>query len=224
VVCGSDEAVLNANLLSSPCLAAGTPHEVLLMSGFSSAAAGLNRGLELAGNDWVVCVHQDVYLPEGWPQRFRQQLQQTEAIWGRIGVLGVYGVAISEGNCRRAGHVVDRYQLLREPTPLPARVDTLDELLLVVRKDAGLHFDERLGFHFYGADICQQARERGWQAVAVDALCFHNSASGTDLPPDFFASGRVFARKYADRLPIATSCALVDARWSEPAEGISTGR
>jgi hypothetical protein len=33
------------------------------------------------------------------------------------------------------------------------------------------------------------------------------------LPPEFFVSGQVFAQKWADRLPIATSCVCVDQRW-----------
>src|SRR5262249_4672123 len=69
----SDEAVLRANLLSSPCLAPGSPHEVLLFRGAKSAAEALNRGLEQAKHSVVVYAHQDVYLPRGWDQRLWQQ-------------------------------------------------------------------------------------------------------------------------------------------------------
>src|SRR5579871_2829376 len=50
-------------------LARGTPHEVLLARGCRSIADGLNAALARAKHRWVVCVHQDVYLPEGWERR-----------------------------------------------------------------------------------------------------------------------------------------------------------
>ena len=112
----------------------------------------------------------------------------------------------------RAGHVVDRDRLLREPPELPAAVDTLDELLLALPRDSGLRFEPSLGFHFYGADVCLQARARGLTAVALDALCLHHSR-GFELPPEFEPSGRAFARKWASSLPVATSCAVVGAGW-----------
>jgi hypothetical protein len=98
---------------------------------------------------------------------------------------------------------------------LPAAVEALDELLLALPNPTPLRFDGRLGFHFYGADVCLEARRRGLAAAAVDALCFHHSRS-VGLPPEFVASGRAFARKWADRLPVATSCAVVDGRWLQP--------
>jgi hypothetical protein len=69
-----------------------------------------------------------------------------------------------------------------------------------------------LGFHFYGADLCLQAREQGLTAVAVEALCFHNQRA-VELPPGFFPSGRAFAKKWEKRLPVKTTCAVVDPRW-----------
>jgi hypothetical protein len=104
---------------------------------------------------------------------------------------------------------VDRDRLLRESPMLPAEVDTLDELLLGVRKGAGLAFEPALGFHFYGADACLQARSKGLRVVAVDGLCWHNSRS-VDLPPEFHASAAAFARKWRGHLPVATSCVVVE--------------
>ena len=69
----------------------------------------------------------------------------------------------------RIGWVVDRGRTLRDGSELPAPVATLDELLLIVRRDSGLRFDPDLGFHLYGADICLQASEQGLAVVALDA-------------------------------------------------------
>jgi hypothetical protein len=126
------------------------------------------------------------------------------------------------GVVRRAGHVVDRDRLLREPEGLPAAVETLDELLLALPRSTPLRFDPALGFHFYGADLCLQARRQGLSAVALDALCLHHSQS-VELPPAFFASGAVFARKWSRQLPVATPCAVVDDTWLSPAERAGVG-
>jgi hypothetical protein len=153
-----------------------------------------------------------VYLPHDWPRRFFQQYRQAQAAFGSVGVASVYGVMRAGNSWQRAGHVVDRDRLLKETPILPAVVETLDELLLVVPRDTALRFDPELGFHFYGADFCLACRQHGQCAVAIDALCFHNSLS-VGLPAAFYESGRVLARKWAAHLPIATSCALVTPEW-----------
>jgi hypothetical protein len=111
----------------------------------------------------------------------------------------------------RIGWVVDRGRMLRDGPELPARVATLDELLLVVRRDSPLRLDPALGFHLYGADICLQAAERGLAVVALGALCHHNSRS-IGLPAAFYRSAEVFARKWSHRLPVATPCVIIDRR------------
>jgi hypothetical protein len=209
VACVSDEEILQSNLLSSPCLAQGSPHELLLMRGCRSAAEGLNRGLARARHALIVFVHQDVYLPAGWPARFWQQYRRAQELYGKIGVLGVYGVSCRNGCVIKTGKVVDRDHLLQEGNEFPAPVDTLDELLLALPRETDLQFAPQLGFHFYGADICLAAKARGLAAVAVDALCFHNSAHA-GLPPEFFASAQIFAARWSEQWPLATSCARVD--------------
>jgi hypothetical protein len=214
VVCLSDEASLKANLLASPCLAGDSPHEVIAIRHAPSVAAGLGMGIAQARNELIVCVHQDVFLPAGWDRMMLTQYRMAERRFGPIGVAGVYGVGPvvdSTGGpaARRIGWVEDRGRVLSEGPGLPAPVATLDELLLVVRKDSPLRFDPELGFHLYGADLCLEAHERGLAVVALGAPCRHNSRS-VGLPAEFFASARVFARKWAHRLPVATPCVVFD--------------
>ncbi|MGH9029659.1 MAG: hypothetical protein ACRDV4_08610, partial [Acidimicrobiales bacterium] len=54
VACVNDEAQLGTNLMSSPCLRGPTPHELLTFRGCSSAAEGLNAGIEQARGEFVV--------------------------------------------------------------------------------------------------------------------------------------------------------------------------
>jgi hypothetical protein len=224
--CLSSRETLRTNLLASPCLRPGTAHQVIAVEGCPSAADGLNAAIHHAKHELLVCVHQDVYLPEGWDRCLAQHVREAERRFGPIGVAGVYGVgeagevtgekgqaprcaAEPVRSCQRIGWVVDRGRVLRDGPELPARVATLDELLLVLRRDSPLRFDPALGFHLYGADICLQAAERRLAVVALGALCHHNSRS-VGLPAAFYQSAEVFARKWSHRLPVATPCVVID--------------
>ena len=175
VVCVSDTAILQGNLLASPCLEPKSPHEVISVLNGPSAGAGLNAALERARHEWVVVVHQDVYLPPGWDRRVVRELRAAESSFGPVGIAGVYGVGDVEGppgcppQARRIGRVVDRGRVLEEGGELPARVATLDEVLLILPRGTPLRADPALGFHLYGADLCLQAREIGLAVVAVGA-------------------------------------------------------
>jgi hypothetical protein len=241
-ICVSDDAIARANIKNSPCLRQPSPHQIIAIEKSPSAASGLNAALKRAKHEWVVCVHQDVYLSVvrcplsvvgggnapgdwgaaasswlAWDVALLQQLRVAEERFGRIGVAGVYGVGdvIGDGSpgnplaAQRIGWVVDRGRELRDGPELPSQVSTLDELLLVVRREAGLCFDPALGFHLYGADLCLQARERGLSVVALAAPCHHNSRS-IGLPEAFCRSAEVFARKWSQRLPVATPCVIID--------------
>jgi hypothetical protein len=209
VCCVSDEATLASNLLASPCLSPGSPHEVILKRDCRSAAEGLNDGLARAKHDWVVCLHQDVYLPSGWPTRFVRQCRRAARTLGPLGVCGVMGASRAGEGRRWVARVVHQDRPLAAG-PLPAAVETLDELLLAFPRGTPLRLDPALGFHFYGSDVCLAARRLGRPAVAVDALCYHNTRSN-GFPPGFAESGRVFARKWADALPVVTPCVIVGA-------------
>jgi hypothetical protein len=76
-------------------------------------------------------------------------------------------------------------------------------------RDLPIAFDPRLGFHFYGADLCLAARQQGLKVVALDGPCAHHSPH-LGLASAFEASGRLFASKWSAQLPLATSCVLID--------------
>ena len=211
VTCATDTVVLAQRLLASPCLHRGR-HRLLVLFNARSAAEALDAALAQAPcGAWVVWVHQDVHLPADWDARFLAGLAQARRQDPTLAVAGVYGVAGAGATARRAGRVLDRGQALEEPAALPCAVDSLDELLVAVRADAGLRFDPALAFDFYGTDIVLQARDRGLGAAVVDAWCEHWSdtprAGGLARPlaARIVASGRAFESKWAHRLPLATS-------------------
>ena len=220
VTCVSQPAVLAQRLLASPCVRAGRL-TVTARAGCTSAAQAFNAALDQAsaiGGErpaWLLWAHQDVYLPEGWSQRFLAALAAAETRLGPLAVVGVYGVQGTGGLAVRAGHVLHRGELLKEPTALPCLVDSLDELLFAVRTDSGLRLDPALGFDFYATDLVLQAQARGLQCAALDAFCEHWSATpGRNVPAAvgerIIRSAAVFERKWLHRLPVSTSCFNID--------------
>ena len=180
VVCLSDESLFQSNFLASPCLTEGSPHEVIAIRNPPSTAAGLAMGLARARKELVVCVHQDVFLPAGWDRQMLNQYRDGRAAvradrgGGRVrGRAGRGRVGRSDpGRSRRADRPADRVGRgsgagAREGPGCRPAVATLDELLLIVRRDSPLRFDPELGFHLYGADLCLQALEQGLAVVAL---------------------------------------------------------
>lgn len=210
--------VVRARLLASPCMAAGQRPLVLRWNA-PSAAQVFNPVMDARpAQEWVVWVHQDVVLPEGWDTLFAWAIAQAEQQLGRLSVVGTYGVAGAGAAAVHAGHVLDRGQVLRGPAPLPCLVDSLDELLVAVRSDSGLRMDPALGWDFYATDLVLQAQAAGLQAAAVDAFCEH--WSGTPQHPPLprptaqriADSGVAFETKWEQHFPITTTCVAIAQR------------
>src|SRR4029453_9438023 len=128
--CVNDDDQLESNLLRSPCLDPGTPHEVILMRGQTSAADGFNKALETVGHDLVVFVQQDMYLPRGWDSQFLAQFRDAERQLAPDGGAGVFGYRFGPDGKDNLGRVLDRQALHDARAPLPATADGLDEIVL----------------------------------------------------------------------------------------------
>lgn len=206
IVATNNENLLTGTLLSSPALR-GSGCQVIRKQGFSSAAAAYNSGLQEANHEILVFVHQDVYLPAAWTRDLSialSYLTDYDPLWGVLGVFGVRrGVAERTGFCYSTG----LQRVLGQPFHAPLTAQSLDELLLVVRKSACLSFDPQLpGFHLYGTDLCLQAEQRGMNNYIIPAFCIHNSNGLQYYPAAYWESYRYMRSKWWPRLPVYTSC------------------
>ena len=200
----NDEDVLNRCLLRSPDI--GLVAGLILQRGYADPAEAYNGAMANAKSGVIVLIHQDVYLPAGWFQQVEaaiNRLALTDPHWG---VLGVYGVTAA-GEFRGHLYCNANQCALGRPIQEPVEVGTLDEVVLIVRKDSGLQFDDGLkGFHLYGADMCLTARERGLKIYVVPGFCIHN-ANGYGMFPRAFWRGYLYMRrKWKSRLPVKTPC------------------
>jgi SAM-dependent methyltransferase len=215
VACVNDDDQLESNLLRAPCLDPGTPHELILMRGQTSAADGFNAALEKARHDLVVFVQQDIYLPRGWDSRFLEQYRAAEERFTTIGVAGIFGYTFGPDGKTDLGRVLDRYLPHDMPAPLPAMADGLDEIVLAVRRDTPLRFDPSLGFHLYGADLCLSSRRQGLPVAVLDAPCLHNSLFAY-LSPEFHAARERLLAKWPDIRPLYSSMGRLDTMQPQP--------
>jgi hypothetical protein len=206
--------VLEQNLLASPCLRSTSSHEILIQEHYASASAAYNDALRKAANNLIVFVHQDVFLPDAWLSQLGENLRRLEEKDPDWGVVGCWGARADGELC---GHIYSSgLGVLGQEVEQPVTVQTLDEIVLIFRRDSGLSFDETLPhFHFYGTDICMRAAEQGRQCYAISAFCVHNTRQLLTLPDEFYACYSHIKRSWRRRLPIQTSCIRISRFDSE---------
>jgi len=201
VILTHDRAIFMANIGQSDVIKSGR-HEVLVLEGAPSAAKGLQAGLDAAKHEYVAFVHHDVYLPPGWETQLGASLDAVNAIDPEWGVLGVAGSRLVGERAHYHGSVFDAPVRRRwgYPWELPRCVDTLDELLILVRKSAPPPIDlEVAGFHGYGTQLCLGARRAGRKNYVILAECEHRSNSYDWKPDrDYFETHAAIAERWAD--------------------------
>jgi hypothetical protein len=172
------------------------------------AYRGLDHMLAEARGEFVILCHQDVRLvDDGRPELDVRlgQLEQLDPTWAVAGNAG----GIAPG--RLAIRITDPHGTNRRVGTLPAKVFSLDENFMVVKRSARLSFSRDLtGFHFYGADLCLMADVLGHSAYVIDFHLEH--LSGGIKGPSFQVMEAAFCAKWARALRprfLQTPCSLV---------------
>jgi glycosyltransferase involved in cell wall biosynthesis len=211
VTASNDEACLQLNLMASPMVKDGTV-TVHVERNAPSATIAYNRGLDATRSDIIIFAHQDVYFPQGWEEKLAESLQQLETFdpkWAVLACCGIHrneefvGDVWSTGLGGRIGAPVS------EPQP----VQSVDELFIILRRSAGLRWDNDLpNFHLYGSDIVQTALAAGHGAWVMNLPVIHNDKFHVKLGDDFTRSYRWMQRKWRACLPIRATVGQV-TRW-----------
>jgi hypothetical protein len=174
---------------------------------FASAGAALNAGVRQARHDVVVLVHQDVYL-----HSIDRVLEVAAMLDGtRWGLLGAAGVTAAG---ELIGRMRDRVQLIARDAPFPVEVDSVDEVLLMARREVllqnPLSEDEHLAWHAYAIELGVRLRAQGLMTGAVNLEITHNSLTANLANLD--VAYRHVARLHPRELPVRTTCGVVVAR------------
>ena len=207
----NDDNLFRTNFSASPCFGVSDAREVIVQKHFVSAAKAYNDGIDRARYDLIVLAHQDMIFPAQWLDQVRKAIARLSVTDPNWGVLGCSGTTCDGRFCGRVytsgvGIVGSRPEVFIES------VQTLDECVLVLRKSAGLRFDNGLPhFHLYGADICLKAAERRMNCYAISAFCIHNTQQPLVLPHEFYECCAHIRRAWRHRLPIQTTCVRITA-------------
>jgi hypothetical protein len=206
--------VLDQCLAASPDIASGNL-PLRTYQGYRSASVAYNRALEETDAEILILAHQDVYLPAGTLARLDAELRRLDELapdWAVAGAAGADAEKVFYGAVWSSGIG----GLVAGNGGLPARVETLDEMILIVRVDAGLRFDDNLpGFHLYGTDIIQIAASQGRSAWVVDLPAVHHSRPVRNLNGSYRQAWHYMRRKWRDRLPIRNLvCDLTASPWT----------
>ncbi len=159
--------------------------------GYSGIAAFIDE----ARGGYLVFAHQDVRAidPVERLEAALAALSRLDPGWALAGNAGYRGVA------RPVMRISDPWGEDQRLGPFPAKVETLDENLLIlslaapVRPSPGLE-----GFHFYGTDLCLQAGLAGRAAYVVDWHVRH--LSGGQRSAAWHASVAAIEAAYDGRL------------------------
>lgn len=208
----NDQAILADCLARSPDIAGGVL-SLKTYEGFTTAGIAYNQALDECAAPWLLFAHQDVYLPTGFGARITHALEaltQTAPDWAVVGVVGgtesgaVIGQVWCSGNAR----------LIAGETTLPARAATLDELIIIIRRDSGLRFDVNLpSFHLYAADIILTAQAAARSTWVVDAPVVHHSRPVVNLGGGYAQAWNYMRRKWRAQLPIPNLvCPITSSR------------
>ena len=178
---------------------------------YPTAGAALNAGVARAANDVVVFAHQDVYLHSLAALQVAASALRDEG-FGLLGAVGVRSDGLLMGRIR------DRVMLTGTQVDGPADVDSVDEVLFMAPRSQlladPLSESPELGWHAYAVDYGLQVRQRGLRTGVADIPLTHNSLSVNLARLD--EAHQDLARRYADFLPVQTTCGAITSRTAGP--------
>lgn len=140
---------------------------------------GLNNFLSQSKGKYIIVCHQDIRLDFDGLDELNTCINEIEKIDSNWAVLGNAGGTnnFSKFHIR----ITDPHGSNKRTSEFPAIVDSLDENFLVVKNDLNIGLSRNLeGFHFYGTDICLQAKFRGYNAYVIDFHLTHLSKGKLD--------------------------------------------
>ena len=148
-------------------------------SNVADGFTALNRFLVEASEPYIILCHQDVLLLSDGRAKLDALLAELDAVAPKWAVCGNAG-ARSDGIL--VTRITDPHGIDRAAGgPFPARVMTLDENFILVRRDRNLAVSGDLsGYHLYGTDLCQVAAYLGYEAYVVDFHLKHKSPGNVD--------------------------------------------
>lgn len=159
--------------------------------------------LARARGRYVIFCHDDIELIDAGHDALLAALEDLttrDRDWLLAGIAGGRFRPDAHSRLMLTFHVSDIYGADRRRGAMPARVETLDECFILMRRSRPvLPSLDLSGFHFYGPDLCLQAELQGGSAWAID---FHLRHHGRGTKGQSFTDCRDrFVAKYRGIFP-----------------------
>lgn len=142
------------------------------------AYSGLQKLINASNSKYVILCHQDIKLLEHDYNHLVKLLNELEEIdpkWAVAGNAGGFGFD------RIRTCISDPYGFTGPHPDLPIAIDSLDENFIILKSDAHISPSQDItGFHFYGLDLCMQAKSKGYNAYVIGFLLHHYGAGTRD--------------------------------------------
>lgn len=141
---------------------------------YTSMSKALNDNMKNLIYNVSIIAHQDMELPEDFDIRLMEKIRSMGNKWGVLGFAGVTNKDLPLGILKtHDGEIWDKNSISE------GEVDIVDECCMVV-SDNKLKFDEGTfnSFHFYGADLCLQAKSGNLKNYVIDIPAIHHSNEG----------------------------------------------
>ncbi len=175
---------------------------------FPTAGAALNYGASIAKHDVIAFAHQDVYFHS------LVALERSAAYLTANSGAGMLGAVGIRSNGSIAGRIRDRVVLIGDQLKAPVDVDSLDEVIFMVRRDLlrklPLSSCPELAWHAYAVEYGLRLRARGMRVLAGNIPITHNSLT-INLDRLDVAHAYVGAL-YPEALPVRTTCGVIRSR------------
>lgn len=194
--------VLDDNLLKSLDQQENKNYELILVdnrdNSFSSAAVALNYGASEATGDYLVFVHQDIYLSDStWIDDTLETLSSLDNV-GIVGVAGKTTDSIVRGNIKQG---VPSKPLTSFTINKPQKAITLDECLFIIPHDIYMKYplDEDIcpDWHLYAVDYVYNIKCEGFNAYLIPSNLEHRS-TGASMSEGYYTTLPALQKKYRD--------------------------
>ncbi len=160
------------------------------------AYQAVKKFINHADAEYIIICHQDILLDFDDKAVLEQRIAALDAIDPNWGICGNAGYINFKNYAMR---ISDPHEENINVGPFPAKVKSLDENFLVLRKHAALSVSSDLsGFHLYATDMCILADILGHNSYVIDFHLRHNS--GGNIEQSFEQSKRALLNKYANAL------------------------
>lgn len=169
--------------------------------------SGINKAIRQAEGEFLIFCHQDIIFHDDNRHQLEgclSELEMKDPNWAVAGNAGIKNDSSGQGKVR----ITDPNQINFSVGDFPEQVVSVDENFIVINRKHSFSCSSNLfGFHFYGLDLCQNAKELGLNTYVINFHLLHKSAGKLDT--SFYESKKEYIKHLQKRKKsqiIRTTC------------------